>query len=89
MAMKDDEWLEPRALMLLRVGFGQLFILLAYYLLSITGTSAVLRGVLFVAYFLWRFFLLGFLIWYAVIAFKAKARVEYLLTADEGDAEED
>jgi hypothetical protein len=85
MAVKDDEWLEPRAVMLMRIGLGQLFILLCYCLLSLTGSSAVLRGVLFVAYILWRSFLLGFLIWYAVIAFKAKDRLEYLLTADEED----
>jgi hypothetical protein len=83
LALQDDESLEPRAFMLMRVGFGQLFILLAYYLLSLTGTSAVLRSVLFVNYALWRGFLLGFLIWYAIITFKARARVEYLLTADE------
>jgi hypothetical protein len=83
LALKDDEWLDPMAFMLLRLGLGQFFIFLCYFLLSLTGTSAVLRGVLFVSYFLWRGFLLGFLIWYAIIAFKAKARVEYLLTADE------
>ncbi len=83
LSMKDDEWLEPRAFMLLRLGFGQLFILLAFYLLSITGSSAVLRVVLFAAYILWRCFFLGFIIHYARIAFQAKKRVEYLLVDEE------
>jgi len=83
LSMKDDEWLEPRAMLLLRLGFGQFFIVLAYALLSLTGSSGVLCIVLYVTYLLWRGFLLGFLIWYAIITFKAKARVEYLLTADE------
>ncbi len=87
LAMTDDEWLEPRALFLQRAGLCQFFVLVAYYLLSITGSSAVLRIVLFVVYGMWRAFFLGYMIWYAIITWKARKRVEDVLGLDEAEDE--
>jgi len=85
MALKDDEWLEPRAFMLLRLGFGQFFIFLVFYMLSISGTSLVLRTALLAIYVVWRGFLLGFIISLAKVALQGNARVQYLLTPDEDE----
>jgi hypothetical protein len=85
LSMKDDEWLEPRAIFLMRLGFGQFFILLSFLLLSMAGTSEVLRLVLIVFYLLWQGFLLGFIINFIITMIKARQRVAYLL----GDEDED
>ena len=88
-SLKDDEWLEPQALGLIRLGFGQLFILLSFYLLSITGTSEVLHLVLLLAYVLWRGFLLGFIVNFASTVWKTRARIAYLLGTEEEEDDDD
>ncbi len=85
LSLKDDEVLEPRALTLLRLGFGQFFILLSFYLLSMAGTSEVMRLVLIVFYLLWHGFLLGFIIYFALSMLKARQRIAYLLGEEDED----
>jgi hypothetical protein len=92
LAVKDDEVLEPRAHAILLIGFGQAFIFLAYFMMSITGTSEVLRLVLIVAYILWRCFFLLFLIHFALLCWTGRERLAYLIEgaeAEAGDEEED
>ena len=52
----QDEWLQERTLSLMQLAFGQVFMVIAYNLLSITGTSPVLVGLLWVVNLLWRAF---------------------------------
>jgi len=89
LSMKDDEWLEPKAMTLMRTGFGTFFILLTFYLLSMAGTSEVLRLTLLVFYLLWQGFFLGFIIYFIVIMVKARARVAYLLGAEDEEEEDE
>jgi DNA-directed RNA polymerase subunit RPC12/RpoP len=89
LSLKDDEFLEPQSLAVIRLGFGQMFILIAFYMLSITGTSEVLHVVLLVAYAIWRGFFLGFIVNLASISFKARARIAYILDTGEEDEEDE
>jgi hypothetical protein len=59
-----DERLQALANALILMALGTAFALLAYYLLSVTGTSDVLGWVLRVVYGLWAAFFLAQLIWY-------------------------
>jgi hypothetical protein len=85
LSMKDDEWLEPHAVFLMRLGFGQVFILLSFYLLSMAGTTEVLRLVLVVCYLLWQGFFMGFIIMFIITMLKGRQRVAYLLKGDEDE----
>lgn len=91
MAMKDDQWLEPRAQSLMRIGFGQYFMLLTFYMLSITGTTDVVGWTLLVVYLVWRCFLIGYIINYALTLYGSQARIKYLIGDDDDkkDDEED
>jgi hypothetical protein len=89
LSMKDDEWLEPKSIVLMRVGLGQFFILLCFNILSMDGTSEVLRLTLIVVYSLWHGFLLGFIIYFILIMVKARQRIAYLLDQGEDEEEED
>lgn len=55
---------------------GTLFILICFHLLSLCGASPVLVGVLRVVYVLWFFFLILFLVQYALTLVKARAVLE-------------
>jgi DNA-directed RNA polymerase subunit RPC12/RpoP len=79
LALRDDEVLEPRSLGVIRLGLGQFFILFSFYMISINGTSTVVRTVLIVIYLLWRGFLLGYLIRFLIYLINARKRIEYLL----------
>lgn len=83
LALKDDQWLEPRAQSLMRIGFGQYFMLLTYYMLSITGTTDVVGWTLLIVYLVWRCFLIGYIINYALVLFGSRARIIYLIEEDE------
>lgn len=85
MAVKDDQWLEPKAQGLLRLGFGQFFLLLTFYLMSITGTSEVVGWTLLVIYIIWRCFLVGYIISFALAMFQARVRLAGMLSEDEED----
>jgi DNA-directed RNA polymerase subunit RPC12/RpoP len=87
LSMKDDEWLEPKAEVVMRLGFGQFFALLSFYMLSMVGTSAVLRLAVIVFYLLWQGFFLGFIIYFIVIMIKARQRVTYVLGLEEEEEE--
>ncbi|MBM4068244.1 MAG: hypothetical protein FJ271_04785 [Planctomycetes bacterium] len=83
LALKDDQWLEPRAQSLLRMGFGQFFMLLSFYMLSITGTTDVVGWTLLIVYLVWRSFLIGYIINYALVLYGSLARIKYLIDEDE------
>jgi hypothetical protein len=82
-----DEVLPEKTLGLMQLGFGQAFMLLAFHMMTIAGTSEVLIIVLWIVNGLWRGFLLGFIIYFAVILQQARTRVVAIL--EEGEADED
>jgi hypothetical protein len=82
LAMRDEP-LQVRANALIVLVLGTAFGLLAYYLLSVTGTSEVLAWVLRVVYTLWCGFFLGQLIWYAVVMQGSRALIAAKLSEEE------
>lgn len=82
-----DEGVEQQSLRLLQVVFGQLFILVAYYVLSLSGTSEVVVTVLRIVYFLWVCFLLGFIIFYAKALLQTRGVLDKYLVASEEEQE--
>lgn len=84
-----DEVLPEKSLGLMQLGIGQAFMLLAYHLMTIAGTSEVLLTVLWIANALWRGFLLGFIIYFAVILLQARTRVAGILEEGEVDEEDE
>jgi len=83
-AMKN-EILDAQARSLMTLGLAQIFAQLTYQMLSITGTSDVLQSVLRVVYLIGAGFLLGQLIWFALVFFRMPAQIEKVL-APEGSS---
>lgn len=65
-AMKDP-FLEENAVGYQKLGFGLLYIVVCYFMLSLAGTSPVMIKVLRILYFLWFGFLIGFIVRTALI----------------------
>jgi hypothetical protein len=78
-----DHWLQTTADAFILLVLGTAFGLLAYYLLSVTGTSEVLGWVLRVIYSLWTAFLVGQVLWYAVILHRSRNMIEAKLAEEE------
>ncbi len=88
LAMRHEE-LEPKMQGLIRMGLGVLFILLAYLMVSITGTTIVLQWVLRVVYGLFVGFFLGMLVWYALTLLQVPAMIAEELDESETRKYED
>ena len=67
-----DRRIEERARALVQLGLGQFFILVAYHMMAVCGTSAVLVIVLKVLYVLWYCFSLLFIAWLAGLLLKTR-----------------
>lgn len=78
-----DEKLQALANSLIVLALGTAFAILAYYLLSITGTSEVAGWVLRAVYALWACFFLGELIWYARILQRGREIIAAKLAEEE------
>lgn len=82
LSLRDEEYLQPTAISLLRLAFGQAFIMMAYYMFSMCGTSDVLLWVLRVTYGIWLGFFTGFLIWYCLVLLRSRAVIQKFLDGD-------
>jgi len=78
-----DEKLQALANGLIVLALGTAFAILAYYLLSVTGTSEVMGWVMRSVYALWVGFFLGQLIWYAVILHRGRQTIAAKLAEEE------
>ncbi len=84
MSIQEDELQAScRTLMLLAV--GQSFMFLAYFMLSITGTSYVLVTILWVTNMLWRGFMLWLLIWLGMMCLRTKNALAKTVEEEEED----
>jgi len=91
LSMRDDI-VEQDASALMQLGLGQAFILLAYLLISIAGSSEVLGYLLRVVYVLWACFLAGYIIRFALVLMKSQATLEKYIhppTDEEGQDEDE
>jgi len=78
-----DEKLQAMANAMIVLALGTAFALLAYYLLSITGTTEVVGWVLRAVYTLWASFFLGQLIWYALLLRRSREIISAKLAEEE------
>lgn len=84
-----EEVMPEQGAAIMQLAVGQVFMLLAFHLLSLAGTTDVLIGVLWIMNILWRGFFLGLLIWFSVILLQGRKRVENMLEKKEDDEEEE
>lgn len=87
-ALKED-YLQEKSLGLIKLSFGVLFIYFTYQVISITGTSNVLLGLLRIMYILYLGFYIGFVINLAIVLMTARKKIEDLLEPEEGAEGED
>jgi hypothetical protein len=78
-----DETMQARANALILMALGTAFALVAYYLLSATGTSEVVGWVLRAVYLLWTAFLLGQLLWYTRVLYQSRETIAAKLAEEE------
>ena len=74
-AIKEED-LANSGKSLTQMSLGTLFILGAFQLLSVCGATPVLVGLLRILYTLWFFFLLGFMLQYALLLVRCRAVLE-------------
>jgi len=79
-----EEYLEERALGLVQLGFGVMFIYFAFEAVSVTGTSNVLLGLLRIIHGLYLGFAIGYVIYLAQVLLIARQKIETLLEPEEG-----
>jgi len=77
--MLRDEPLENRAMAVIRIGFGVLFMILAYQIYACAGTSSVLLKVLRVFYTLWFAFQVGMIVKLATTCNAARDLLNFYL----------
>ena len=80
--MVRDEPVELKALGLIKMGFGILFLLLAYHMYAVAGTSSVLIKLLRVIYLLWFCFQIGFIVRLATTCHAARELLNFYLNPD-------
>ena len=78
-----DEKLPGLANGIIVLALGTAFALVAYYLLSLTGTSEVMGWVMRAVYGLWVAFLLGELLWYAHVLHQSREIIAAKLAEEE------
>lgn len=78
-----DEPLEGRAMGMIKMGFGVLFIILAYQMYACAGTSSVLIKVERVIYTLWFAFQIGMIVWLAKLCGAARDVLNFYLNPDQ------
>ena len=90
MSLRDD-LLQPKAMILVQLAFGQAFIMIAYQLLSLTGTSnVVIVYVLKATFLLWMGFFAWLLVWYGRMLLESRKTIlTYLIATEEQAAEEE
>jgi hypothetical protein len=81
--MVRDEPMELRALGVMKMGFGVVFMILAYYMYSCAGTSSVLVKVERVIYLLWFAFQVGFIVKLATLCHAARDLINFYLSPDQ------
>jgi DNA-directed RNA polymerase subunit RPC12/RpoP len=81
--MLRDEPLEIRGMAVIRIGFGVLFLILAYQIYACAGTSSVLVKVLRVFYTLWFAFQVGMIVKLATTCNAARELLNFYLTPEE------
>ena len=82
-AMVRDELLEARALGIVKMGFGVLFLILAYHMFACAGTSSVLIKLERVLYILWFAFQTGMIVKVATTSNAAREALHFYLQPDE------
>lgn len=89
-AIKEDRIKTP-TVGLVQLGFGTLFALLCYYLLSIGGTTDVLVSVLRLNYLIWSGFIILFIVRYTLLLLFTRDFIDKLVKgeiAEEDEADE-
>lgn len=81
-AMKD-QYMEQNAIGYQKLGFGLLYIVVCYFILSLAGTSPVLVKVLRIIYALWFGFLVGFIVRTALVCGALKETLEPYLEPED------
>jgi DNA-directed RNA polymerase subunit RPC12/RpoP len=81
--MVRDQPLEGRAMGLIKMGFGILFLILAYHMYAVAGTSSVLIKLLRVIYLLWFGFQVGFIVKLATTCYAARELLKFYLNPDQ------
>src|SRR5262249_61280108 len=76
------EPMELRALGVMKMGFGVIFLMLAYYMYSCAGTSSVLVKVERVLYLLWFAFQVGFIVKLATLCHAARDLIDFYLNPE-------
>jgi hypothetical protein len=77
-----DEPVEKKALGLMHMGFGVLFLMLAYHMYAVAGTSSVLIKVLRVIYLIWFGFQIGVIVRLATTCAAARDLLKFYLHPD-------
>ena len=90
MSLRDDN-LQPKAMILVQLAFGQAFVMIGYQLLSLTGTSnVVIVYILKATFLLWMGFFAWLLVWYGRMLLESrKVILKYLMATEDQAAEEE
>jgi DNA-directed RNA polymerase subunit RPC12/RpoP len=82
-AMVRDEPMENKAMGLIHMGFGVLFLMLAYHMYATAGSSSVLIKLLRVMYLLWFAFQVGMIVRLATTCYAAREMLKFYLNPED------